>query len=106
MKLYADYIKERENAEVVYNDFGFMSYKVETLGTTILDAYVVPEKRKSNIAKNFLMDIAEKTNSKKLYTNTDENANGWQISEKVILALGFKKIGKINTCNYYIKEIK
>lgn len=106
MKLYADYIKEREDADIKYNDKGFMTYKVEKDGVMIIDAYVSPSYRKENITKGFLNEIIEETNSDKLYTTTDENANNWETSEKVILSLGFKMLGKNGRLNYYIKEIK
>ena len=106
MELYKEYLKEREDADVEYNDKGFMSYKVEKDGVFILDAYVKKEHRKKGITKDFLNVIIEKTNSKKIYTSTDKNANNQNLSENVILNLGFKKIGEKESTVYYLMEIK
>lgn len=106
MELYAAYIKERQDAEIVYNSVGFMSYRVFPEGVFILDAYVYPDCRKEGITRDFLDMIVSKTGARKLYTSTEENANNWQESEKAILALGFKKIREQGRTNYYSKEIK
>ena len=71
MELYVDYIKERENADVLYNEKGFMSYKEDFDGIFILDAYTKPEFRKSGVIKELLYGVIEKTNTKKVYTTTD-----------------------------------
>ena len=104
--MFADYIKERENAEVEYNDKGFMSYKNDFDGIFILDAYTKPMYRKYGVAKVLLKKIVEKTGAKKVYTTTDIKANGWELSEKAILALGFQKLNTIGNLNYYKMEIK
>jgi hypothetical protein len=106
MELYKQYLKEREDAEIDYNDKGFMCYKVEEGGIFILDAYVKKEHRKEGITRNFLNNIIEKTNAKKIYTSTDKKANNQNLSENVILNLGFEKIGEKQNTVYYLMEIK
>lgn len=45
--LYAKYVKERENAEILENEFGFVKYVFLNNQCHISDMYVVPEKRAS-----------------------------------------------------------
>jgi len=106
MELYAEYIKEREDANLEYNDKGFMSWKYDGNGVFILDAYVKPEYRKCGVVRNLLKLITEKTKTNEVYTTTDINANGWELSEKAIIALGFKKNTTIGSLNYYIMKIE
>lgn len=105
MKLYAEYIKERENAEIVYNEKGFVTYKKDHDGILIMDAFVKKENRNNHILKNFIDLIIDKTKTSKLYATTDSTANDWETSERVILALGFNKFNIVRNTNYYIKEI-
>ena len=106
MQLYAEYIKEREDADIVYDDHGFMSYKTEDSVVLILDAYTKKECRGKGKTKEFLNRIIEKTNCNKVICTTDINANGQQMSENVILALGFEKKNKLDSKIYYLMEMK
>jgi ribosomal protein S18 acetylase RimI-like enzyme len=106
MELYAKYIKEREDANLEYNDKGFMSWKRDGNGVFILDAYVKPEYRKYGVCRKLLNSIIESTKTKEVYTTTDINANNWELSEKAIIALGFKKNTTIGSLNYYIMNIE
>lgn len=51
MSLYADYIKEREDKEIIESDKGFATFKIFDNGECYLqDIYVVPNHRKSHYA--------------------------------------------------------
>ena len=106
MELYSEYIKERENADIVYNDIAFMTYKKDGEGVFIIDAYVKPEHRKTGVARELLTQIENITDTKVLYTSTDITANNWIESEKAIINLGFEFKIKRGNQNYYIKEIE
>lgn len=106
MKLYAEYIKEREDANIEYNDYGFMSYKEDSDGIFIIDVYIVPEKRKQGMSNELLKEVTKKTGTKKYYTSVDTRANGWEISHVAITKTGFTELRKDNYEIYYVMEIK
>lgn len=91
--LYAHYIKERENKEIVESEKGFATYCFTNDGCYIVDIYVLPEFRKSGEASNMANQITEIAKSKgfnKLYGTVSPLANGSTESLKVLLAYGFK----------------
>ena len=107
MKLYADYIKERENAELVYDDNGFASYKKAAEGVIyIVNVYVKPSMRRSKVCNEYVNKIVNITNCEWVITSCDENANGWENSEKAIIGCGFDYRKKEGTLRWYSKEIK
>ncbi len=106
MKLYAEYIKEREDAEIEYNEHGFMTYKEDVDGIFLIDAYIIPEKREKGIINELLTNIIKKTGIKKYYTSVDTRANGWEISQLAILKSGFTVLKKNNYEIYYSMEIQ
>lgn len=106
MELYAEYLKERENANLVYDEKGFATYKESGENIIyIIDVYVKPEFRKNRIASSYLNLIADKTKCQWLITSCDENANKWQEAEKAILGYGFNYKKNEGTMRWYSKEI-
>lgn len=60
LSLYAQYIKEREDKEVIESDEGFATYKIFSNGECYLqDLYVIPEKRKSGLAIEMTNKVVE-----------------------------------------------
>lgn len=107
--LYKQYIKEREGKDIVSDDNGFATYKVNPLCNSsiyVIDVYVVPEKRQKRIASTYLNKIVDKTDCNFLVTSCDESANKWEDSEKAIVGYGFKFRKKEGTLRWYVKEIK
>lgn len=106
MELYRQYIREREDALLISEHHGFLTYKPDYDGIFILDAYVEPWYRKTGVIKRLLEKAFDESKATKAYTTTDTKANGWENAEKAILRLGFNKFATIGTLNYYKMEIE
>lgn len=93
LSLYSEYIKERENKEIIEFDDGFMSYSFELNSCHIYDAYVKPEHRKCGVAKQLLKIVESRTKEKgynKIYCTVCPSTQGSTESLRTILNLGFK----------------
>ena len=110
MKLYADYIKEREGKECMYNDDMFITYKIYEDDVSIIDIYACPKIRNTKRTFNFVMEFFDKMKDqgiKKAFGFTDETTKGWKESEERMLNFGFKKLDKINeNYNNYVLDLK
>jgi ribosomal protein S18 acetylase RimI-like enzyme len=106
MELYRQYIREREDALLISEHHGFLTYKPDYDGIFILDVYVEPWYRRSGLAKKMLEKALDESKANKAYTTTDIKAHGWENAEKAILRVGFKKFATIGTLNYYKMEIE
>jgi len=61
MSLYANYIKERENKEIIETPEGFATYKIFENGECYLqDIYILPEFRNSGLATSFADQVCMK----------------------------------------------
>lgn len=96
MELYAQYIKEREDVECVYDNNCFLTYKeTDEDSITVFDIYSSPEVRGTGAMKEFCDKFYSELDDKykivfgMVYTNT----NGWKYSDKVMQKYGFKFIG-------------
>ena len=93
MSHYADYRKERENAIVVEDEYGFAS-AVRTENYMYIDEiYVIPEERKNHHASRYADEIAKiaiKEGYDKLLGSVDPRANGSTISMKTLISYGFE----------------
>ena len=108
MSLFAEYKKERENAIVVEDKNGFAVAKVEGEYMYIVDIYVIPKLRQSDIASKYadrIAEIAKKKGIKKLLGSVDPRANGSTTSLKVVLGYGFKLLCVEGPMIYFEKEI-
>lgn len=91
--LYAKYVKERENKDMLELEHGFASYIWLKDHVYIVDIYVEPEHRKSGLASQMADSIAELAVQKgyrKLLGSVDTTAAGCTNSMKVLLSYGFK----------------
>lgn len=98
MKLYADYIKEREGKECHYNEHSFITYKIYGKEASLLDIYTDPSVRHSTKTYHFVMRFLENLKEKGIdtvYGYTDETTNGWEKSDVLMIKFGFTKLGKI-----------
>ena len=96
MKLYADYIKEREGRECIYNDKCFVTYNTYDKDVSIIDYYCTPEHRGKGYMLNFMSELIGQFKKDKyniVYGYTDTTTNGWERSERLMLKFGFKFIG-------------
>lgn len=110
MELYAAYIKEREDIDMIYDNHCFITYKIEDEEAMVHDFYSDQEVRGSGymleFCNKFIKTISE-TGVKKVYGQTDERTNGWEHSDKVLRKYGFRFLGKDpsneNINNYLLK---
>jgi predicted GNAT superfamily acetyltransferase len=109
--LYGQYIKERENAEIIEDDYGFATYKfIDDTYCYIVDIFVVQEKRKEGKASTYadkVARLARKKGYKFLLGSVSIDANDFVASEKVLKAYGFKfkNVDEKDRVVYYVKEL-
>lgn len=108
MKLYAQYIKEREGLELVSDDHCFLTYKRNDDDIIVFDIYSDKEVRGTGYMLEFcdsFYDVMRKEGVKNVFGMTDTSTNGWKNSERLLLKYGFKFIGidpdNKNVKNYY-----
>lgn len=94
MELYKQYLKEREDIDLIYTDECFITYKVyEDNTAAIIDIYSSPKVRGKQVMKalveKLLVEFKE-NNIKTVLGYTDITTNGWQRSEELMLKFGFK----------------
>lgn len=93
MSHFAEYIKERQNKEIVEDENGFATYYFVGPDCYIEDIYVIPEKRKTGICFMYadkIAKIARDKNCLNLIGSVKPSANGSTVSLKVLLAYGFR----------------
>lgn len=93
MSLYAKYINERENKEIIETEQGFATYFYIDSGVYIQDIYVSSDQRQSGVAASFADQIAKLAKSKgysKMYGSVRIGTKGATDSLKVLLAYGFE----------------
>jgi GNAT superfamily N-acetyltransferase len=109
LRLYSEYIKEREGFETfVYEDIAFTTYKKTAEFLEIGDVYVMPEHRGSFTWKR-MMDritcIGKGMGCKKLAARVMINTNNPTLSLRSTLAYDFKVVKADNDMIYLLKEI-
>jgi len=104
---YGEYIKERENADIIENEYGFASYSFLDKMCYITDVYVIPEKRQSRIASDMCDEIcvvAKERGCGKVVTSVDPKTFGATESIKAIVNYGFKVFLTDGTLIWFEKE--
>lgn len=107
MKLWELYIKEREGAEMLYDDHSFVTY--QNMGDQeilVVDLFVEYEYRKKGLVEKLWKDLIEKTKPKTVYGMTDVEALNWETSHKFMMAFGFTPYTQEGSVIYYYREIK
>lgn len=105
---YGKYLFEREGAEIVEDNNGFATFKVTGDVCYIMDIYVVPEKRKFNVAGGYadqISDIAKLRGCKRLLGTVSPAAKGSTTSLKVLLGYGFTLDSSDSNMIYFFKEL-
>lgn len=94
MSMYADYIKERMGDEIIEREEGFATYRyVNSYEVYIIDIYVKPDFRKTNIASQMADEIAEiarKEGKVMMIGTVSSTAKNPTESIKVLLGYGMK----------------
>lgn len=96
MSLYAEYIQEREGYEYAeISGQGFATYLITGEEVYIRDIYVVPSKRKQNVAAtlaDLIADLAEQKGCRYMTGTVNPSLNGADSSMRVLLAYGMKPL--------------
>lgn len=107
MSLYGDYIKERENKDIIESDKGFATYTIYPNGECYLqDLYVVPAYRQTGLASNMadkIVEIAREANCNTLIGSVCVDANGATQNLKVFLNYGMQ-VNKIIGNMIFLKK--
>lgn len=85
---FADYMLERENAEIIETEKGFVCFKFEDENCIITDIYIAPEFRNGQVGRDFGKQVEEKAKEKGLdcvYCYADKNALNFNDSVNFIL---------------------
>lgn len=97
MELYKQYLKEREDIDLIYTDECFITYKVYNENTAaIIDIYSKPEVRGKQVMKGLVEELVASFKEKGITTvlgYTDITTNGWQRSEELMTKFGFEYKG-------------
>lgn len=108
MSLYADYIKEREGKLVVENENGFIKYSIDGELLYIEDIYIVPAKRRSNLATemaDFVVDIGKAKGCKKLYGSVAAHTPGGHQNMLNLIGYGMRLQSSNNSLIFFVKDI-
>jgi GNAT superfamily N-acetyltransferase len=105
MQRYANYIKEKCDAELIETDSGFITYSVNGDTVHVHDAYVDADKRRQGASKDLVGRIIELEKPKRLTSCLQLSANN--VNETLItqLCFGFRLIGANDKELYLVKEL-
>ncbi len=108
MSLYADYKREREGKQVIEDKDTFIVYSIEGEVLYIEDIYVVPEKRKTGLARklsDYVVGLGKLKGCTKVYGSVVPSANNSHDSLLALLAFGMTLKGVGPNIIYFAKEI-
>lgn len=103
-----EYLKERENKQVLETEDAFCVYQDHENFTYIVDIYVRPEKRKLGLAATIadqVCDLAKDKGFKFVVGSVDVSALGATESLKVLLAYGMRVDSVVGNVIYFKKDI-
>ncbi len=110
MSLYAQYLKEREDKDIIESEEGFATYKIFDNGECYLqDLFVIISKRKSGLATQMtdqIVEIAKKRGCNKLIGSVCIDDIHATRNMKVFLAYGMQINKNIGTMIFLTKDIK
>jgi len=108
MSLFANYIKQRENKDILETEVGFATYSVVKDGIYIEDIFVEESHRHTGEAAKMADQIANIARDKglhKLFGSISPSGNHSTEGLKVLLAYGFKLNSSTNNFIWLEKEI-
>ena len=108
MSLFAEYIRERCNKEIIETEKGFLTYFFIPAGVYIEDLYIKPDFRHSHEASKMADKVAEIAKARgvtKMYGTVMPSANNSTDSMKVLIAYGFKIDSAEHNAIVMVKEI-
>lgn len=108
MSHYAKYAKEREGAETIEDEKGFISYKIQDGVCFITDMFVDPDFRNLSIGKGFVKLVEEEAKEKGIETmmcTACTEAVNVKESIAFIKSNEYMIFNTVNTMIYFVKEI-
>lgn len=108
MSLFANYIKQRENKDIVETDVGFATFSTVKDGIYIEDIFVQESHRHTGEAARMadkIALIAKEKGFHKLFGSISPSGNHSTEGLKVLLAYGFKLNSSTNNFIWLEKEI-
>lgn len=108
MSMWAEYIKERQDAESLESDIGFVTYQINKTECFINDMYVKPEYRKSNKASDLIRQlsaIAKAAGCTEITATVCPSANNSTQALHAALHIGFRLKASGNNYVLISKEI-
>lgn len=109
MKLYKQYLAERDGATVHYNNYGFITYSLIPGGECYFsEIFVVPEKRNTRAAWHFWIHVQRAAALAKcsyITGSIDTNTINWKLSESLMLRLGFVVERTFGSMRYFRKNL-
>lgn len=105
---WVNYIKERENVEVLETTEGFATYSIKQPECYIKDIYVKPEFRQKHIASKLadkISVLAREMGCKYLTGSVSPITNNSTESLKVLLGYGFRLHSSQHNIIYFIKDL-
>lgn len=110
MSLYANYVRERENQNIIETEKGFATYELKENGDCYLrDIYVLPEFRKDGIARTMSEQVEQVAIEKgcvRMVGSVCIDTNNSTESLKAILAVGYKLFSIQGNMIFLVKEIR
>lgn len=109
MSLYASYLRERTNDEIIENDYGFASYRfLDGNKVYIIDIYISPEMRKAGAASalaDSIVEMAKNRGCVELIGSVVPSAKNSADSMRVLLAYGMTPYGIEGNMVLFKKDI-
>jgi len=109
MSLYSQYIKEREDKDIIETDKGFATFKIFDNGECYLqDIYIIPEYRKTHLATemaNRVSDIAREHGCKLLVGSVCTDDKYATRNMKVFLSYGMEIYKTVGTMIFLKKDL-
>lgn len=109
MSKYAEYIKEREDKEIIEDSRGFATYQfLDSDKCYIESIYVRPDYRNTNVASEMadkVASIAKAKGCNKLLGSVSPTTKNSTASLKVLLAYGFDLDSSTNNLILFSKDI-
>lgn len=106
--LYEQYIKEREDLDVIKTDRGFICYRISFPNCEINDYFVTKEFRNQGhgyFLANQVFEICKGAGVKSVFCMADDRANGSDLSKFTIENFGFELIEKVGPVSRYKMEV-
>jgi hypothetical protein len=106
--MFEKYMKERQGADCLKTEKGFLFYKVEGQECFIADMYIEPEFRKSGVFEGFidaLSEIALMKSCKAITATIYLNDKGCNRTLNAAFKVGFKLAQANNNVLFIVKEL-